>query len=154
VTEIFERQYKVPAADVNFMKHVDNQIYLRWMNEVAFAHSGACGWAQDDYANIGSGFVVKSHFIEYLAPTFENEELLFMSWLSDMSDRKSTRHYRFFKLPDYRLFMRAETKWVYVDLEKGRPMDIPNAVRDSFTIVSEEVFKVRLEVIKKAAANI
>lgn len=152
MAKIFEKKYRVPATDVNAMEHVDNQIYLRWMNEVAIEHSSLCGWTIQDYLNLGSAFVAKSHFIEYLAPTFENEELLFMTWVEDMDTRQSIRKYRFFKLPDYRPFLRAETKWVYVDMEKGRPMDIPDVVCRSFHVSSEATFQARLAELKSERA--
>jgi len=148
VTKIFEKKYKVPADDVNFMDHVDNQIYLRWMNEVAIEHSDVCGWGLQDYANIGSGFVVKNHFIEYLAPTFEGEDLFFLSWISSMEKCRSTRGYRFFKLPNFTPFMKAETNWVYVDIEKGRPMDIPAEVKSSFQAVSDGFLSQRIKQLK------
>lgn len=147
--EIFEKNYLVPASDENVMKHVDNQIYLRWMNEVAIDHSTAVGWGIEDYLRIGSAFVARSHFIEYLAPTFAGDELLFVSWISDLQKNRSTRQYQFFKLPDYQLFLRGETKWVYLNIDKGRPMTIPNEVKESFHAIPDTQVEMRLSEIKK-----
>lgn len=145
---IFEKQYLVPADDENEANHVDNQVYLRWMNEVAIEHSAACGWGMENYVKQGSCFVVKSHFIEYLAPTFKGEKLLFMTWISSMEGKRSTRQYLFFKTSDSRPFMRAETQWVHADMATGRPVEIPEKVLSSFTTVSDAEVKARVSQLK------
>lgn len=138
MTGIFEKKYRVPAEDVNFMQHVDNQVYLRWMVDTAFEHSAANGWGVQEYINLGQGFVVKSHFIDYLAPAFENEELIFLTWISAMEGKRATRNYQFFKATDMSPLLRGETKWVFVDMQTGRPVEIPAQVNDSFSPVPVE----------------
>ena len=53
------------VIDVN--RHVDNLAYLRWMKDVATAHSTAQGWTFDRYIAAAAGWFVRSHSIEYLA---------------------------------------------------------------------------------------
>lgn len=146
--EIYQKRYEVPQSDVNFMHHVDNQHYLRWMMEVAFEHVEQLGWPVEKFVSLGSGFVVKSHFIEYLAPAFESDKLIKLTWISGLSDKRVTRQYQFYKLPGFQPLLRAETKWVYVDMSTGRPLDLPAEVCSAFKIATEQDVRAYLEQMK------
>ena len=54
------------ALDAN--GHVNNQEYLRWMEEAAIEHSAAQGWPLERYLSCGLSWYVRSHLIEYLRP--------------------------------------------------------------------------------------
>jgi acyl-CoA thioester hydrolase len=41
------------------------------MQDIAIEHSAAAGWPMARYVELGAGWVVRSHFIEYLRPAFE-----------------------------------------------------------------------------------
>lgn len=43
--------------------HVNNEVYLHWMNQAAAAHSAALGWPAAVYLNQGQGWVVRRHEI-------------------------------------------------------------------------------------------
>jgi acyl-CoA thioester hydrolase len=124
------------AIDVN--GHVNNLAYVRWMQDAATAHSAAQGWALDRYLAAGAGWFVRSHFIEYLRPAFAGETLLLYTWVTGMTARSSPRRYLFAHDQDGSTVARAETLWVFVDFESGRPARIPPEVRDAFPFVPDD----------------
>ena len=115
--------------------HVNNQRYVAWMQDVATAHSAANGWPMERYLDIGSAWVVRSHFIEYLRPAFPGDVIEIFTWASSLALREVSRSYLFRCADDLRILARAETKWVSVDLKTGRPKRVPEDLMASFEAV-------------------
>lgn len=135
---VFLHRFQVPPEAIDVHRHVNNVEYLRWMQDVAVAHSTALGWPMARYIKEGSSWVIRSHFIEYLRPALQDETLHLLTWVADMSERASTRKYLFWREHDQQPVARAETVWVFVDLRTGLPRPISDALRQTFPIVSDE----------------
>ena len=133
---IFRQELIVSADAIDEFRHVNNQRYIAWMQEVATAHSAANGWPMERYLGIGAAWVVRSHFIEYLRPAFAGDALDIDTWASSLALREVTRKYRFRRADQ--LLARAETKWVYVDIKSGRPKRLPEELLASFVAVPDD----------------
>ena len=72
---VFEYHHQVTADEIDRVGHVNNIEYLRWLQNAAIAHSAAQGWPARAYHELGQGWVVRSHYIEYLAPAFPGDGL-------------------------------------------------------------------------------
>jgi acyl-CoA thioester hydrolase len=124
------------AIDVN--RHVNNLSYLRWMQDAATGHSAARGWTLERYQALGAGWFVRSHFIEYLRPAFAGDVLHVHTWVADLLAHSSTRRYAFIREDDGARIAKAETRWVFVDFDSGRPVRIPADVRSDFAVVPDD----------------
>ncbi len=62
------KQLSVGENAIDAHGHVNNQDYLRWMEEIAIEHSTAQGWPMERYLKSGASWFVRSHSIEYLRP--------------------------------------------------------------------------------------
>ena len=113
------------AEAIDQQGHASNLAYVAWMQDVAIEHSAAVGWPMDRYLALGAGWVVRSHFIEYLRPVFAGERLALHTWVPRFDQRATPRRYLFVREPDGRLVAEAETKWVFVDLTSGRRRSLP-----------------------------
>jgi acyl-CoA thioester hydrolase len=131
-------QLAVPADVIDVNGHVNNLAYLRWMQEVAIQHSTAQGWPVERYQAAGTGWVVRSHFIEYLAPAFQGESLSILTWVAGFKRHASPRRYLFWRARDRQLVARAETLWVFVNAGTGRPERVPPEVEQAFEVVPDE----------------
>lgn len=146
MSEIHSLHIDVPPDAIDANRHVNNQVYLKWMQDAAVAHSAEVGWPLDRYFAIGATWVVRSHYVEYLRPAFEGDGLHVHTWVDGMEERRSVRRYLFWRERDGAVVARAESLWVFVELESGRPRPIPDALREDFTVVAggEEVVLDRL----------
>lgn len=135
---VFLHTFIVPDSAIDFNQHVNNLEYLRWMQDVATAHSDACGWPIERYLRARSSWVIRSHFIEYLRPGFANENVVLATWIADMGEQSSPRKYVFMRATDRHVLARAETQWVYVNARTGRPQPIPAELRTDFTVVADD----------------
>jgi acyl-CoA thioester hydrolase len=141
---IYSRTFQVTQESIDENGHVGNLEYLRWMQEIAIEHSAAQGWPMERYFREEAGWVVRSHFIEYLQPAFEGDRLALHTWVTAMDRNRSPRRYLLLREKD--LIARAETLWAYVDLRSGRARPIPAELRAAFPLVSDEEAMSELEI--------
>ena len=134
---VFEYSHSVRPAELDNVGHVNNLEYLRWLQHAAIAHSAARGWPAEAYRQLGQGWVVRSHFIEYLAPAFAGEELVVRTWVADMKRVTSLRRYEVLRTADRRRLAAAETNWALVSLSTLQPCRIPSSVRSAFIVVTD-----------------
>jgi acyl-CoA thioester hydrolase len=135
---IFTKRFVVPAEAIDVQGHVNNLAYVGWMQDVAIEHSAAAGWPMRRYLELGAGWVVRSHFIEYLRPAFADDGLSVHTWVPRFDQRSTPRRYVFLREADRTMLARAETLWVFVDLASGRRRPIPSELLDAFDPVPEE----------------
>jgi acyl-CoA thioester hydrolase len=135
---IYSKRFAVPSSAIDRQGHVNNLAYVAWMQDVAIEHSAAVGWPMDRYLTLGAGWVVRSHFVEYLRPAFAGEGLAVHTWLPEFTQRSTPRRYLFVREHDRQLLARAETRWVFVDLATGRRRTLPEELLAAFEVVSDE----------------
>ena len=131
-------RFTVDSASIDQNGHVNNQEYVRWMQDIATAHSDQQGWTTTRYIETKTTWVIRSHFIEYIRPAFAGDALLAATWVADIAAQSSRRKYRFVRARDGKTLVEAETVWVYCDATTGRPTDITDEVRDAFPVVTDE----------------
>jgi acyl-CoA thioester hydrolase len=141
---VYTCTFRIPDSAIDMNGHVGNLEYIRWMQEIATAHSGSEGWTIDRYRNLRTCWVVRSHHIEYLRPAYAGDVIDLHTWIADFGEWQSPRKYLFTKSGDPRIIVRAETVWVYVDAVTGRPKRTPEEFMTSFDVVAGEEEALRL----------
>lgn len=135
---IYESRHRVSADETDGIGHVNNLVYLRWLQDVAIAHAAAQGWPPQRHLDLRSGWVVRSHSIQYLRPAFAGDELLIQTWVAGFKRISSLRKYQIIRPSDCSLLVRAETNWAFVDYATHLPRRIPEEIIQSFEIVIAE----------------
>ncbi len=129
-------EFTVPESAVDINGHVNNVVYVQWMQDVAVKHSDAVGGTRVMHKD-GGTWVVHSHKVEYLSPAFANEEMVALTWVSNFRRVRSLRRHKFFRKSDNKLLAKGETEWVFVDAASGRPRMIPDDIMELFPLVAE-----------------
>ena len=132
--ERYEIAIDVQPDDIDVLGHVNNVVYLRWVQDAAVAH-----WqARADPADQASLFwVVSRHEIDYIRPAFLDTPVLARTWVGTASRREFERHTELVRLPDEKILVRARTLWVPVDRETLRPTDVGARVRKQFSVAGQ-----------------
>jgi acyl-CoA thioester hydrolase len=130
-------RFPVPADAIDQQGHVSNLAYVAWMQEIAIAHSAAAGWPMERYLEHGAGWVVRSHFIEYLRPAYAGDVIEAHTWVSEFTQRSTPRRYLFLRAEDRQPLARAETRWVFVSLTTGRRQPLPPELLEAFTPITD-----------------
>lgn len=118
------------ASDIDELGHVGNQVYLRWVLEVAVAHSNALGWTFADYQRFGAGWVVRRHELDYLAEVLEGQTVTATTWIESWKGVSCVRRTDLHR--GATPVLRAATTWVFIDFASGKPRKIPDAIRGLF----------------------
>jgi acyl-CoA thioester hydrolase len=118
--------------DIDELGHVSNVVYVRWIQDVAKAHSAAAGWPHDAYVKIGAVFVVHKHVIEYRAPAFAGDQLEAVTFIASWSAATSERRTRIVRMGDGKELARAVTTWAFVATHTGKPRRIAPEIVESF----------------------
>ena len=119
-------------ADIDGLGHVSILVYLRWVQEVAIAHSTALGWDGPAYQTLGASWVVRRHEIDYVVPVLEGERVRVTTWVESVKGASSMRRTRMTRIADGAVVCRASTTWAFVDLARGRLTKIPDDLRAAF----------------------
>jgi acyl-CoA thioester hydrolase len=116
------------AADIDELGHVNNTVYLRWVQEVATAHWRAVARPEDIDRFI---WVVTRHEIDYLRATLAGEVLTLTTWVGTP---RGARFDRFVEITgaDGKLRARAATIWALVDTHSQRAVRVPSEVAAPF----------------------
>ena len=131
---IYPYEFTVPEESVDENGHVNNVMYVQWMQDAAVRHYESMGGRQLTL-DLGATWVVRSHTIEYLSPAFAGERIRVLTWVANMRRVRSLRRYRFIRITDEQLLVRGETDWVFVDASTGRLRAIPSEVTNLFTLL-------------------
>ena len=130
----FSIRVTVTEQDLDELRHVNNIVYVRWIQDVAFAHSVAVGLPMEKYRSLGAFFVVRRHEVDYLRSAVLGEELEVETRIIDSSLVTAHRQTCIRRVADGQLMVQAKTHWAYVSTTTGRPVRIPPEVRQCFTI--------------------
>ena len=130
---IYRLEIIVPAEAVDRNRHVNNVVYVQWMQDAALQHSAATGCTRMTEA-IGATWVARMHRIEYLSPAFAGDAIAVLTWVADFRRVRSLRRYKFIRAADQKVLAQGETDWVLVDAATGRPRAIPSGLARLFSI--------------------
>jgi acyl-CoA thioester hydrolase len=129
---VFRLRRRVEWRDIGPEQHVNNAVYLSYLEDCGVQVAAAHGWPMSRGQAEGFAIVARRHRIEYRQPAVLDEELELATWLSDVKRASVVRHYTVTRVSDGALLARARTLWVWVDLKTGRPIRIPDAFLTDF----------------------
>lgn len=131
----FELPMSVRDADIDELGHVSNIAYVRWIQDVALAHSVAVGLDVEAYRTMGGVFFVRRHEIDYLRPVLRSELLVLRTWIDSVLAAKCLRGTEIVRREPNggeTIVARAMTTWGFVEIATGRPTRIPIPIREAF----------------------
>lgn len=128
--DAFSHTIAVQAGDIDELGHVNNVVYLRWVQEVAAAHwqHHAPATMQDNYS-----WVVLRHEIDYHRPAFAQDQIRGYTWVGDHQGPKIIRYVALHRTKDKQLLAEAVTTWCLLDATSLRPRRITEEVANTFT---------------------
>jgi acyl-CoA thioester hydrolase len=116
---IFELEIKVNQAHLDTLQHVNNVVYVDWIQQIAGAH-----WQNTSPKEVQEAvvWVVHRHEIDYLKPALSGDILRGLTWVEAMEGLTSLRRVQI-KRGDT-LLVDALTRWVMLDAKTHRPKRI------------------------------
>ncbi|CAH1042169.1 acyl-CoA thioesterase [Halomonas sp. TD01] len=117
---------QVASEAIDVYQHVNNSEYLRWVEQISWAHSEALGLSLERYQSLDRAMVVHRHELDYLAPAYVDDKLQLATWIVACDGRFSlTRRFQLKRVSDGKALLNARTRFACVALTSGRPKRLP-----------------------------
>ncbi len=114
----FSHEVTANPEHIDELGHVNNAVWVQWIQDLAVAHWNAVS----DPAHIDAYiWVVTRHEIDYLTPVFEGETVTGTTWIEEGPKGARFNRYMKFTGADGKDRVRAKTTWAMLERESGRP---------------------------------
>jgi acyl-CoA thioester hydrolase len=130
----FEMAIAVEPGDIDELGHVNNVVYLRWVQDIAVAHWRAAA-SRDDQEKLL--WIVVRHEIDYRQAARLGDRILARTWVGAATRIKFERHTELLRASDGGLLAKARTVWCPIDSVTGKPTGVSAAVRAVFSAGQE-----------------
>jgi acyl-CoA thioester hydrolase len=127
----FEMTVSVLPGDIDEQNHVNNTVYLRWVQDVATAHWQAVANSE---AQKTIGWVVLRHEIDYRIPAALGDKIVLRTWVGKATRLTFERFTEIRHNTDGQILSKARTLWCPINAQTGRPMRVPAEVHAKFSI--------------------
>lgn len=126
----YEMRIEVQDSDIDELGHVNNVVYVRWVQDAAVAHWRSAAPAKDQEI---LRWVVMRHEIDYKRPAFVEDEIIAATWVGKASKLAFERHTELLRAADRKLLAKARTLWCPIDVKSGKPTQVSAEVRKRFS---------------------
>jgi acyl-CoA thioester hydrolase len=126
---IFEHKHIVKIDEIDNLNHVNNVVYLQWINDISMLHwnSLATEAIKETYI-----WVVIRHEIDYLKPAFLDEQITIKTWIETLKGIKSIRVVHIYR--DEMLLAKSKTTWCLLDAKTQKITRVTKEMEDFFKI--------------------
>ena len=128
--QTFELVVPVVPADVDELGHVNNTVYLQWVQEVATAHWQAVASLDSQAAVV---WVVVRHEIDYKAPAMPGDEVRLRTWVGEATRVTFERFTQILHAERQQLLAQARTLWCPISTKTGKPHRVSDELRAQFS---------------------
>jgi acyl-CoA thioester hydrolase len=119
------------AADIDELGHVNNAVWVRWIQDVATAHWMAVATPDQIAAYI---WVVVRHEIDYGGNVKEGETVTARTWISDPPKGARFDRNMEFSNDAGKIVVKSKTTWALIDRLTGRIARVPPDVSARFMV--------------------
>jgi len=129
----FYIEVEVNSAHIDRLDHVNNAVYLKFMEQAAWAHTEALGLTWDSYRELDAACVVHRHELDYLMPAHLGDRLQVATWITENDGRLAMwRAFQIRRVEDGHTLFRARTHYVCIGLSNGRPKRMPQRFVEAY----------------------
>jgi acyl-CoA thioester hydrolase len=126
---------EVAASDIDAYDHVNNAVYLPWLDRVAWSHSAALGISLEDCVRIRRGMAAHRTEIDYLRAAVLGDQVSVGTWIVSTDGKlRVERRFQIRRAPDGETLARARTDYVCINLDSGRATRMPELFTQKYVI--------------------
>ena len=120
--DIFSIRRQVEWHDIDMMQHVNNAVYLAYVEEAGTRLAEARGMSTERMIEKDSAILTRRHRIEYRQAGRMGDEMDIATWYADAKRKGMLRHCLIYRMQDRELLVQAQVHCTWVDLKTGRPI--------------------------------
>jgi acyl-CoA thioester hydrolase len=115
--------------DIDILGHVNNAVWVKWIQDVAVAHWHAIAAPEHHEAYI---WVITRHEIDYRGNVSAGETVTAETWVDEPPKGARFNRYMKFTGADGKVRVEAKTTWAILDRATGRLVRVPPEVAAPF----------------------
>jgi acyl-CoA thioester hydrolase len=122
---VYKLPIQVADEDIDDLNHVNNVVYLRWVQDVASAHWDSMA---PDALRAKCRWVVLRHEIDYHSPAVAGDRLEAFTWIDQAEGPRQKRYVSIRRTDNSKVLASACTTWCLLDSTTGRPTRVSNEI--------------------------
>lgn len=122
-TVSYSHSFKVKANEIDSLNHVNNVVYLQWVNDIAEKH---WNMLSSEALRAKYVWVVIRHELDYMNQAVLGDEITVVTWVGESHGVKSVRHVHMFK--GETLLLKTQSTWCLIDAISLRPTRIKDDI--------------------------
>jgi acyl-CoA thioester hydrolase len=123
--QVYRMPLRVSSEHIDDLHHVNNVVYVSWIQEVAYAHWKA---AAPESLRSQCRWVVMRHQVDYFVSAVEGDKLELITWVDAAQGARSVRHVSIQRTSDHKVLAYAETTWCLLDPVSGKPKRVAEEI--------------------------
>lgn len=121
----FTTRYAVRQYELDVLGHVNNAVYLNWVEQIAIDHVEALGYGREWSLAQGGVWVVRQHLVTYHRPVGYGDAALVTTLPQAIGGVRGTRRTEIHRESDGGLAAEVMTDWIWVRASDHRPARVP-----------------------------
>lgn len=124
---------RVKAEDMDGLNHTNNTVYVKWCEQVAWAHSVTLGLDLDAYQRLDRAMAITHSEYHYLQASREGQEIIAGTWIVSWDGRVTMqRQFQVIRLDDGVTLLRGAMRFACIELSSGRPRRLPKEFLEGY----------------------
>ena len=116
----------VRPEDIDAYDHVNNAVYLTWLDRTAWSHSAALGVPLAQCLTLRRGMAAQRIEIDYLRAALKGDVVRVATWIVSADARlRAERRFQILRPADGQTLARARVDYVCINLDSGRAARMP-----------------------------
>ncbi len=132
MTHSFTRTFHIRHYELDSMGHVNNAVYLNYLQQTAMEASSKAGYSTARYDEMGTMWLVRKTIVEHARAATYEDELAVKTWISNFKRVQCNREYLMTNVQTGETILRGQTNWAYLNKDTQRPIRIPPEMIEAF----------------------
>jgi acyl-CoA thioester hydrolase len=126
---------EVLPTDIDAYDHVNNAVYLSWLDRAAWSHSAALGVSLEQCVAMRRGMAAHRTEIDYVRAAVLGDRVLVGTWIVGTDAKlRVERRFQVRRATDGETLARARTDYVCINLDSGRAARMPDVFQRVYVI--------------------
>lgn len=127
----------VRAEDIDAYDHVNNAVYLTWLDRAAWSHSAALGVPLAQCVTLRRGMAAQRIEIDYLRAAVPGDVVQTATWIASADGRlRAERRFQIRRVSDGQTLARARIDYVCINLDSGRAVRMPESFARAYVVTA------------------
>jgi acyl-CoA thioester hydrolase len=127
----------VRPEDIDAYQHVNNAVYLTWLDRAAWSHSAALGVPLEQCLALRRGMAAQRIEIDYLRAARCGDLIQTATWIVRADGKlRAERRFQIRRVPDGATLARARVDYVCINLDSGRAARMPETFARAYVVTA------------------